>query len=98
MHSDWRAAFVIKIYNGDIAPRFGDDLTTVKGVFVLCAANVFQRSDTVGVVLKSDIKLIVVGKADKLAALPCKIVTTDLDGITYRIVVYGCAAQVGTAP
>ena len=48
---------------------------------MLRSVYVLQRSDTVGVVLKSDIKLIVVGKADKLAALPCKIVTTDLDGI-----------------
>ena len=54
---------------------------------MLRSVYVLQRSDTVGVVLKSDIKLIVVGKADKLAALPCKIVTTDLDGIADYIII-----------
>ena len=56
-------------------------MAAAQGILMLRSVYVLQRSDTVGVVLKSDIKLIVVGKADKLAALPAQAVIADLDGI-----------------
>ena len=58
-----------------------------------CAAYLFQRSYSVSVIFKLDIKLIVVGKADKLAALPGEGIEVDSRGIADVIVGYRRAVE-----